>query len=467
MTDRVAAADPAETADAALVRRVRWRLVAWSGSSTLVLLVLLGAALYAAVAGSLAASGTAQLQARADDVRRFIEGPQRPPDGPPVGPNFGGRNSGTLAMLIGPNGRLVGAEFRLPTGLPDREAAAAARVTGHDVRLGEIADGDDTTPIRLLSETVESDAGTLVVQVVQDRTAEERTLQVTRLVLLVGGLVVLVVAIGFGALYARRALGPIRDSLAAQREALRRQREFAANASHELRTPLTVIRGSVDFLRRHRDAPVAEVEGTLDDIAAEATQLTTLVEDLLLLARSDSGAVTLERLPVDLGDVAADAASSLSTLAIEREVRMIVDPEPATVTGDAARLRQLVVILVDNAIRHSPTGGEVSVRVRTDGQTGWLTVEDQGPGVRAEDVPHLFDRFYRAPDAPPGGSGLGLSIASWISERHGGRIDVTNRPEGGARFTVRIPVAIPGVPARSAAQAPTNLSAGSQETTLE
>jgi signal transduction histidine kinase len=456
MTDRTSTTS-AETADAALVRRVRWRLVAWSGGSTLLLLVLLGAALYAAVAGSLAASGTAQLQARADDVRRFIEGPQRPPDGPPVGPNFGGRNSGTLAMVIGPNGRLVGAEFRLPPGLPDREAAAAARLTGQDVRLGELSDDDGTTPIRILSETVESDVGTLVVQVVQDRTAEERTLQVTRLVLLVGGLVVLLVAIGFGALYARRALVPIRDSLTAQREALRRQREFAADASHELRTPLTVIRGSVDFLRRHRDAPVAEVEGTLDDIAAEATQLTTLVEDLLLLARSDSGAVTLERLPVDLGDVAADAAASLATLAQSRNVSLSVDPAPATVTGDAARLRQLVTILVDNAIRHSPGGGQVRVAVQPDGGSAILTVDDQGPGIKSEDLPRIFDRFYRAAGAPDGGSGLGLSIAAWLVEQHGGRLAAANRDGTsgpGARFTATIPLAKGSRPAAPAPSTP-------------
>ena len=120
---------------------------------------------------------------------------------------------------------------------------------------------------------------------------------------------VLVVSFGFGTIYARRALVPIRESLANQRAALRRQREFAADASHELRTPLTVIRSSVEHLERHRDEPVATVGSALEDIDDEVRHMTAIVEDLLLLARSDSGAVALERVPVDLGDVAADGAS--------------------------------------------------------------------------------------------------------------------------------------------------------------
>ena len=161
-------------------------------------------------------------------------------------------------------------------------------------------------------------------------------------------------AFGFGAVYARRALVPIRESLADQRAALRRQREFAADASHELRTPLTVIRSSVDYLERHRTSRSSQVGTALDDIDDEVGHMTAIVEDLLLLARSDSGAVALEHVPVDLGDVAADGASALGKPAAERGVRVEVDPQPAVVAGDPARLRQLVMILVDNAIRHSP-----------------------------------------------------------------------------------------------------------------
>src|SRR5204862_5297479 len=182
------------------------------------------------------------------------------------------------------------------------------------------------------------------IQIVQDRTTEQQTLQVILFVLVVGGLLVLIVSFGFGTIYARRALVPIRESLVSQRAALRRQREFAADASHELRTPLTVIRSSVEHLRRNLRGPAPAAKEALDDIDAEVGHLTALVEDLLLLARSDSGAIRLSRLPVDLGGVAADGTGALAKLAADRGITLALDPEPVIVAGDQARLRQLVVI---------------------------------------------------------------------------------------------------------------------------
>ena len=118
-----------------------------------------------------------------------------------------------------------------------------------------------------------------------------------------------------------------------------------------------------------------------------------------------------------------------------------MDPEPAEITGDPARLRQLVMILVDNAIRHIAGGtAGVAVRVRADGSDAMLIVDDEGPGIRPDDLPRVFDRFYRAPGATGDGTGLGLAIAAWIVERHGGRIEAATRASGGARFTARIPL---------------------------
>jgi signal transduction histidine kinase len=144
---------------------------------------------------------------------------------------------------------------------------------------------------------------------------------------------------------------------------------------------------------------------------------------------------------VDLGDVAAEGAGSLVKTAAGRGVRLALDPEPAIVDGDGARLRQLIVILVDNAIRHSPRGGAVRVSVRSDDREAVLEVDDDGPGIRPEDMPHVFERFWRAPGAAAGGTGLGLAIAKSIGDLHEGRIIVTNRPGGGARFIVRLPAA--------------------------
>ncbi len=451
--------------EARLIRRTRWRLVGWSGISTLLVLVVLGAAMYAAVAGTLAGASVDQLSARVDPWVARLQGERPGRDGDP-GFGFLPGQGNTYLFAFDDAGQAVqlGRErVVVLAGLPEPASLAAARAAedGRDVRAVELEIGSGIVPVRLLTQRVVyvDDGQTYFLQALQDRSTEVATLNALLTVLLAGGLVAAVVAVAFGTVYARRALVPIRDSLDRQRTALRRQREFAADASHELRTPLTVIRSSVEHLSRHRDRPLGESSEALDDIDAEVSHLALLVDDLLLLARSDSGAVPLEQVALDLGDVASDAASSLARTAEERAVRVAVDPEPAMVEGDPARLRQLVTILVDNAIRHSPRGGEVMVRVRSDGSMASLEVTDQGPGLRPDDMVHVFDRFYRAPGAPSGGTGLGLSIARWIVERHGGRIGVRNGAAGGAVFRAELPLRGgggpgPGRPAGSVGESP-------------
>jgi signal transduction histidine kinase len=447
------AEEQASETDARLVRDVRRRLVAWSGGSTLLVLLLLGIALYVSVASSLETEGLSALDDRATQIVSSLGG--RPPGGEePIDVIFG-RGGSTFAILITSDGRAIGPpRFPIPEGMPDLVATDTAVSKGRDVRLSTItvqsfpARRQVSVPVRQLTVPANSAQGRFFVQVVQDRTAEVQTLQSLLLVLIVGGIVVVLVAAGFGAVYARRALVPIRESLVSQRVALRRQREFAADASHELRTPLTVIRGSVELLRRNAAKPAREVGDALNDIDAEVQHLTSLVEDLLLLARSDSGAVSLERVPLHLDDVAAEAAAALAQPAAAAGVQVEVDPEPTAALGDPARLRQLVMILVDNAIRHSPRGGAVRVVVRRTGDAATVAVEDAGPGVKPEDRERVFDRFWRAAGAPAGGTGLGLAIAKWIAEHHDGRIAVAESPAGGARFEVSLPIAqAPEVPA--------------------
>jgi len=439
-----ATADAMTHEEARLLQRVRLQLALWSGGVTLVLLLLLGAVLYIAVDRSLSNSGTAQLVNQANRLTGGRPGPDALPEG---GFNFGGPGSGTFTMVLDQDGDAVGPGGRIPQGLPVVASIEAARTTGlTDIREATVAigaspvDATTLTPVRVLTEPVLFRGQQLYLQIVGDRTTEERTLNALVLVLVVGGAVALVVASGVGAAYASRALVPIRQSLVSQREALRRQREFAADASHELRTPLTVIRVSVDDLERHPKDPVADVGTALTDIREEVDHMTAMVEDLLLLARSDSGAMELERVPVDLGDIASSGASALTRVAADRGVGLVVDPVPAEVVGDPARLRQLVGILVDNALRHAPGGSQVGVRVRAEAGNAILVVEDEGPGIRPEDLPRVFDRFYRAAGAPGGGTGLGLAIAAWIVERHGGRIAAANHEPHGARFTVQLPL---------------------------
>jgi len=440
----VAAELPRENGDATLLRRTRLRLLAWSGGLTLLILVLLGAALYAAVSGSLASRGTDILAARASGLERLLQLPGQIPDRFVLGPGFGGEASGTLALIVRPDGGLVGpAELQSINGVPDPAGLSAARAGSVDVRQVEVS----SIPVRVYSVAVTRPDGEYVVQVLGERSSEVQLLSTLLSVLAFGGLGALLLALAAGYVYAGRALIPVRSSMDRRDAALRRQREFTANASHELRTPLTVIRASVADLRRNRKQPVEKVGEALDDIDAEVSHLTALVEDLLLLARTDSGALALERVALDLADVAAEAAGPLTPVAAERGVQLEVDPRPAPVDADPVRLRQLVTILTDNALAHSPAGTTVTVRVRPEGGQAVLTVDDEGPGVREEDLPRLFERFWRADNAPAGGTGLGLSIAAWIVAAHGGTISAANRPEGGARFEVRLPTAAGDSPA--------------------
>jgi signal transduction histidine kinase len=422
------------TADGELIRRTRRRLVAWSGGLTLVILVVLGVVVATVVARSLAATGEEQLRQRANLLLSVARGPlpARPGGrgGGDLGLAFGGPTSGTFGMLVAPDDSLVEPSVRLSEGFPVQASVDAARTSGRDIREVRI----DDVPVRIMSVAVERTTGTFVVQVVADRSAEERTLQVLYLVLAIGGLAALALALVGGRVYAERALQPIRSSLA-------RQRDFAADASHELRTPLAVVRSSVDHLLRNPERRVGEVGTALGDISTEVDRLSAMVGDLLLLARADSGVVELTKAPVDLADLATTALADLQPIAAQRQVALQVDAVPGGVLGDADRLRQLVTILVDNAIRHSPPGGTVTVRVARNARRAVLAVEDDGPGIRPEDLPHLFERFWRAPSAPEGGSGLGLAIAAWIVAAHEGHISAANRPAGGARFEVELPAA--------------------------
>jgi signal transduction histidine kinase len=430
-------------ADAAVVRRVRWRLLAWSGGSTLIVLIALGWLLYGAVANSLASAATDQLRERAQWMAKgILAGPKFVDLDPNVitsdarqpGLVFGGAVSGTVGIITSPDQEIVRAGKPI-TAVVDSVALRAdmdAALSSGSEQISSSTEGD--TQLRVLTVPVQTPIGTAVVQVVGERAAEERTLGVLLNVLVVGGMIAMAASLGVGWMYADRALVPIRESM-------RRQREFAADASHELRTPLAIVKGSVAHLRRHQGSPVAEVGRALDDIEAGTDRLTALVDDLLLLARTDSGGVELDIGPVDLGDIAIEATGSLSSLAAAHDVELRIGAEPIPMQGDAARLQQLIVILVDNAIRHvaSAGGRRVVIAVAATDDRATLTVDDDGPGVRDEDLDRIFDRFWRAADAPAGGTGLGLAIASWIVERHGGTIAAANRPEGGARFQVRLP----------------------------
>lgn len=221
------------------------------------------------------------------------------------------------------------------------------------------------------------------------------------------------------------ALGASRD----------RQRQLVADAGHELRTPLTSLRTNLDLLQQ-ADAgggmdPAQKAE-LLDDVVAQIEELTALIGDLVELAREEELTHVVE--PVDLAEVVDRAVARVRRRA--PEVEFEVDADHWWVTGEANALERAVLNLMDNAAKWSPAGGTVTVRL----SAGVLTVADQGPGIAAEDLPHVFDRFYRSPEsrAMPG-SGLGLSIVRQIATRHSGRVSAGDAPGGGALLSLRLP----------------------------
>ena len=219
--------------------------------------------------------------------------------------------------------------------------------------------------------------------------------------------------------------------------ALEAQQRLAADASHELRTPLTTIRTNAAFLREHQDAAPVDRAAAAADIEVEATRMSRLVDDLLTLARADGGA-RLTRAPLDLGRLAADVCRRHA--ARHPEHRLLCSGPPVRLDGDADALERLLGVLLDNALRHTPAGGTVWVTVTAPAAgVAVLQVADDGEGIPAGQEERIFDRFHQAdPARRRGGAGLGLAIARWIAQQHGGWVTAGATEGGGATFTVTL-----------------------------
>ena len=333
----------------------------------------------------------------------------------------------------------------------------------------------------------------------ESRAPLNRTLAVVNRTLRISGIIGVALAIAIGWLLAGRALSPVeritrtankiaqdRDSalslttrlevpdtgdelarlsttfnqmLDRLEESFATQRRFVADASHELRTPLTSIRGNVDVLLRqiHAKRPLNDhaLAESLDDIQRESARMGRLIEDLLLLARTDSPKTerSIRESPVRLDLLARDACRTAEAL-VNGQRLVLHASTPIEVMGDSDRLTQVMLILLDNALRHTPAGGTVSLTVAPErqSQTGTagatIEVRDTGEGIPADHLAHLFERFYRVEGArtrASGGTGLGLAIASALVHAHEGTIDVQSAPGQGSVFTVWLPMGEPAV----------------------
>ncbi|HWR40146.1 MAG TPA: ATP-binding protein [Patescibacteria group bacterium] len=345
--------------------------------------------------------------------------------------------------LLATNGQLLGGNEPIPALRADILARAASQPLAHpEIVKFILADGRELS-LMLAVVPVNSEnrvAGQLVMA--KDLSAYTHFQRLLLQALTAASLIFLLVAALAGHVAAGRALIPIRNSFATQRQ-------FVGDASHELRTPLSVIQASLDVLDQEDGRRLSNLsQQILADAKDEVRRMTRLVSDLLTLARVDSGALEILKTDFDLRPVAEHVMRSLQHIAHPKEISLtLTAPATLPVHADRDRLSQLLFLLLDNAIKYTLAGGGITLSIaatvnkKNPGIT--IMVRDTGIGIDAAELPHIFERFYRIDKSRSrvdGGFGLGLPIARWIVQAHGGQIEVTAQPGIGTTFTIFLPV---------------------------
>jgi len=418
----------------------RWRLTISFVAVLALILSVIGVAvfftaravLFDAVDDSLRSRATTEIRLLAPRLHQQGR-PQQPPATVIVGPAF--TAGGYFYALVDRDGELVAGTPNVdPSGLASQEAIEKA-LTGDPT----FENTDSSTGENLRVYVVPIDglqAPRVVLEV--GRSVEPETEALRRLIFILGGGggAGLLLALVGGFFLAGRALRPIGD-------AMDRQRAFVADASHELRTPLSLIRANAELLQRHRGKPVRANMPALDDIIRETDALGTLVSQMLTLARADAGKTPFTFTEVALDDLVEDVGKQVRVLADKKGLQLDVQVDgPVRIRGDEVRLRELLLILLDNAIKFTDAPGTVGLTLEAEGSKAVVRVRDSGSGIPPETLPHIFDRFYRADKArsrAEAGAGLGLAIAKWIVEGHRGSIRVDSHPGTGTTVTVELP----------------------------
>ncbi|SFQ81903.1 His Kinase A (phospho-acceptor) domain-containing protein [Bacillus mycoides] len=274
-----------------------------------------------------------------------------------------------------------------------------------------------------------------IVQIVRDTTAEEEMLNTLFLILIIGCSIGSLCAIGIGFFLAGRALIPIQNSW-------EKQQQFVSDASHELRTPLAVIQSKTDVLFQSPSATIEEKAVDISTISKECRRLSKLVSNLLLLARSDSNQIEMDKKTFELDKLLEEIINPYKEIASYQEKAIILKVEhDITFMGDRERIHQMMVILLDNAMKYTNEDGHIQIDCTQTSNSIRIRVKDNGIGVKEEDIPNLFDRFYQGDKARSmsEGAGLGLSIANWIVEKHYGKISVESKWGEGTCFEVIFP----------------------------
>jgi len=325
---------------------------------------------------------------------------------------------------------------RAPSGLPmgpELSAARAALTVGSDWRTISLPDG---RRVRLFSHKVVGDDGVAVLQLGRTLADQDRVLTQLLLGLLQLG-VISSAAVGAGAWWlAGRSIRPAI-------KAWERQQQFVANASHELRTPLSLISAAAEVAQRGLPDSDADTHQLLDDVLDESRHMSRLVGDLLVLSRLDSGDLLFEVRPVPSVEILGEASRQISHLAAQRGVDVEEGVAEGVVSADPERLRQALLAVLDNALRHTPPGGRITLASASVGNSVVLTIEDTGSGIPQEHLDHVFERFYRADAArgATGNTGLGLPIARELIEGQSGTIGLASALGIGTKVTITMPAA--------------------------
>ncbi len=303
--------------------------------------------------------------------------------------------------------------------------------------FGRKNEREQMTRIMMTAKTVVNDDGSVqTVYVGKDVTAMYNGLQKSTYAMVVLGIVALLLATVLGHILSGRAMVPLR-------EAYEKQRQFAADASHELRTPLAVVMASADLLENDPSITSPFLKQVIADVRDEVKKMTRLVSDLLLVARSDNKALKLKLQKFDAAELLSQTARLMQPLADKKHIALdIRNCDAHVIQADEQKIKQLMLILVDNAVKYTPDGGEVHVGFEKapQGRVRFF-VQDTGIGIAKEDQRRIFDRFYRVDKARSremGGNGLGLSIAQEIVNLHQGSIEVTSTLGKGTRFIVEL-----------------------------
>jgi two-component system, OmpR family, sensor histidine kinase CiaH len=420
--------------------RARWRLTLWFAGALTLIIVVIGAAVFFSARRMLFDQVNDDLVARAErEARPLVDRlVQRARDGRAVrnveiGPNF--TAGGYFYAVATAGGEVVGSTPNAdPAGLASNEAIAESAAGGPSFVDTTSSEGEH---LRVYVMPLgRGDDPRFVLEVGRSTEPERDALRRLFLILGVGGGAALILGLGGGFWLAGRALRPIQA-------AMHKQRAFVADASHELRTPLALIRANAELLERGAEQPVQANMTSVQDIIGETDRLSALVGQMLTLAQSDAGEANFKREPIDLGAVAEDTVRQMRLLAEPKSISLdIASRDRVEVSGDETRLRELITILLDNAIKYSDDTASVRVDLNREGGKAVLRVADSGRGIPPQALPRIFDRFYRADKARSrlmGGAGLGLAIAKWIAEAHGGTIGIESDAGRGTTVTVELP----------------------------